>query len=270
MNNIRIALAVFQAHLNDVESNLDNTLQFIIEAKQKGADIICFPEMNLTGYSPRENIKAAAQSIPGPVSQHLLQLADREQIAIMAGLAEIDNHERLFASHLIALPQNKLHIYRKIHLAPPEKEVFSYGDAVSLFHYRGTTIGTQLCYDAHFPELTTRMALKGADLIFFPHASPRGTPKEKINSWMRHLTARAFDNGVFVAACNQTGNNINGSSFPGVALVIGPSGEVLAQHDSGKEGLLVVDLKADMLTQVRQHPMRYFIPNRRPKVYDIF
>lgn len=269
MNDIRIALAVFKSVSNDFESNLANTLYRVIEAKKAGADIICFPEMNLTGYNPRGDVRATAQPILGPVSKRLLQAADREQIAILAGLAEIDDTGRIFASHVTALPQNNLHVYRKIHLAPPEKEVFSYGNTVSLFQYQGATIGVQLCYDAHFPELTTHMALRGADLIFFPHASPRGTPKDKIKSWMRHLTARAFDNGVFVAACNQTGNNSNGASFPGVALVISPSGELIAQHDSGKEGLLLVDLNADMLAQVREHPMRYFLPHRRPELYDI-
>lgn len=269
MNDIRIALSVFKSIPDDFESNFTNTIDRVIAAKQAGADIICFPEMNLTGYNPRGNVKASAQSISGAVSERLLQAADHEKIAILAGLAEIDDTGRIFASHVIALPQKELHVYRKIHLAPPEKEVFSYGDTASLFQYQDTTIGVQLCYDAHFPELTTLMALRGADLIFFPHASPRGAPKDKIKSWMRHLTARAFDNGVFVAACNQTGNNSNGTSFPGVALVISPSGEIIAQHDSGKEGLLLADLKAEMLAQVREHPMRYFLPHRRPEVYDI-
>ena len=46
---------------------------------------------------------------------------------------------------------------------------------------------------------------------------------------MRHLPARAFDNGVFIVACNQTGTNGGGLSFPGVAMVIGPNGRVLAE-----------------------------------------
>ena len=125
MNDIRIALSVFKSIPNDFESNIANTMRVVVESKQKGADIICFPEMNLTGYNLHGNLKANAQSISGSVSKRLLQLADRENIAILAGLAEIDNNGCFYASHLIALPQNKLHVYRKIHLAPPEKEVFT-------------------------------------------------------------------------------------------------------------------------------------------------
>ncbi len=267
MKNLRIALAVFKSDLYNVEKNLARTTQLVIDAKQKRADIICFPELNLTGYNLKPEIKAKAQPVPGPASGHLLELAERYQIGILAGLTEVDREGQLFASHLTVLPSGAIQIYRKIHLAPPEKEIFSRGDIATLSEFRGVTFGVQLCYDAHFPELSTLMALKGADIIFFPHASPRGTPQKKIDSWMRHLTARAFDNGIFVAACNLTGSNRNGISFPGVALVISPVGEIIAKYDRGKEGLLVTDLSAKMLAHTRNHAMRYFLPNRQPDVY---
>jgi N-carbamoylputrescine amidase len=111
------------------------------------------------------------------------------------------------------------------------------------------------------------MALDGAEVIFMPHASPRGTPGEKRDSWMRHLPARAFDNAVFIVACNQTGDNGAGLAFPGLAVAIGPDGRVIAATADGQEGLLVADLDAERLAAVRSHPMRYFLPNRRPDVY---
>ncbi len=67
------------------------------------------------------------------------------------------------------------------------------------------------------------MAVKGAEILFLPHASPRGLAIDKHRSWMRHLTARAFDNSVFVVACNQTGYNGKGLTFPGNAVVLGHS-----------------------------------------------
>ena len=84
---------------------------------------------------------------------------------------------------------------------------------------------------------------------------------------MRHLPARAYDNSLFIIACNQTGKNKKGLSFPGIAVIIGPSGKVIAKDLSGKEGMLVVDLMAKDLDRVRSHRMRYFLPNRRPELY---
>ena len=96
-----------------------------------------------------------------------------------------------------------------------------------------------------------------------PHASPRGTAEEKYQSWMRHLPARSFDNGLFVVACNQIGDNRQGLTFPGVAIVLNPLGHVIAEKISQVETLLVADLKADAMQKVRDNRMRYFLPQRR-------
>jgi N-carbamoylputrescine amidase len=111
------------------------------------------------------------------------------------------------------------------------------------------------------------MAVDGVDVIFMPHASPRGTPQQKFDSWMRHLTARAYDNSVFIVACNQIGANQNGLDFPGLAVVVGPAGMILDKETAGCESMLVADLKSDDLSAVREHRMRYFLPNRRPEMY---
>ncbi len=267
MNDIRIAAVIFNSGVHQVDQNLARMLPWIKKARTKGANLICFPELNVTGYSTKPEIKSCAESIPGPISERLVQMAYENQIVILAGMAEKDEKGRIFASHLVVTPQNISGIYRKIHIAPPERHILSAGNTVPLFEIEGVKFGIQLCYDAHFPELSTRMAVDGADIIFMPHASPRGTPTEKINSWMRHLTARAFDNGVFIAACNQVGKNQNGLDFPGLAVVVGPSGKILAKDTTGCESMLVADLRSDDLSAVRDHRMRYFLPNRRPELY---
>jgi predicted amidohydrolase len=96
---------------------------------------------------------------------------------------------------------------------------------------------------------------------------PRGQAVDKHQSWMRHLPARAFDNGLFVVACNQRGNNENGLVFPGNAVAFSPSGEIMERRLSGSAAMLVADLTAEQLQHVRSHRMRYFLPNRRPGLY---
>jgi N-carbamoylputrescine amidase len=268
MKNIRVAAAIVNSPVGQTRKNLDRTAVWVAEAHRQGAAIICFPELNITGYSTHEDIKQAAEPIPGDVSRHLFQLARDYQICVLAGFVEQNKKGGLFASHLVATPDKISGVYRKIHIAPPEREVFSPGSSVPLFDISGVKAGIQLCYDVHFPELSTRMAVEGADILFMPHASPRGTSAEKFQSWMRHLTARAFDNGLFVVACNQAGNNQKGLQFPGVAVIIGPDGEVLDKKSGDEEGILIADLNAEDLANVRNHRMRYFLPNRRPEIYN--
>lgn len=267
MKDIRIAAVIMNSPVAKSRQNLDKMTGWIKAAKKQGASLICFPEMNITGYSIHEEIIQTAESIPGSITQNLSQLAEKEKMIILAGMAEKDREGRIFASHLVIDSDGIIGVYRKLHIAPPERSIFTPGDRVPLFNKPGVKFGIQLCYDAHFPELSTHMALKGAELIFMPHASPRGAPEEKFNSWMRHLTARAFDNGLFIVACNQTGENEKGLSFPGIAVIIGPTGEVMEKNLNGKEEMIVAELKAHDLIRVRKHEMRFFLPNRRPDVY---
>ncbi len=267
MKDIRIAAVIFNSVVNQAHHNLDRMVPWVKQAKNQGANLICFPELNVTGYSTRPDIKESAEPLPGPTWVRLQLWALEFQIVIRAGMAEKDENGRIFASHLVVTPQDISGIYRKLHIAPPELGIFSPGNAIPLFETEGVNLGIQLCYDVHFPELSTRMAVDGADIIFMPHASPRGTPPEKLTSWLRHLSARAFDNSVFIVACNQNGDNQKGLQFPGVAVVIDPSGEIIKKNISGQDGIIITDLKAGTLEAVRGHRMRYFLPHRRPEVY---
>ena len=256
MKDIRIAAVVCRCPLGQVKHNLERTRYWTLRARKKGAALICFPELNLTGYSNREEITNHAISTHGPEIDGLVRLSVDQQVALLVGFAEKAQDGRIFAS------------YRKLHLAPPEADQFSPGETLPVFHWSGVRFGIQLCYDAHFPELSTRMAETDADMIFMPHASPRGQAMDKHQSWMRHLPARAFDNGLFVVACNQIGNNENGLVFPGNAVAFSPSGAIIETRLSGDSGMMVADLTADQLRHVRSHRMRYFLPNRRPGIYS--
>jgi predicted amidohydrolase len=269
MQDIRIAAMIFRSIPMDVHRNLNAMTHWIKMSKNNGAHIICFPELNISGYSMLEKINYAAEPVPGPITRKLSNLSEAHEIIILAGIVEKDDNGHVFSSHLVIRPDGFVGVYRKLHIAPPEQDIFTPGNAIPLFEARGVKFGIQLCYDAHFPELSTLMAVKGADLIFIPHASPRGTPEEKYRSWMRHLTARAFDNSLFIVACNQTGENEKGLCFPGIAIIIGPSGNVIKKKLSNKESLVLVDLKSEDLDRIRKHRMRYFLPNRRPELYEL-
>ncbi|MBC2711938.1 MAG: nitrilase [Desulfosarcina sp.] len=268
MKDIRIAAVVCRCPVGQVKHNLERTRYWTLRARKKEAALVCFPEMNLTGYSNREEIAEHAISAQGSEIDALLRLAVDQKIALLVGFAEKTEDGTLYASHIAITPEGRTGVYRKLHLAPPEEDHFSPGETLPVFHWSGIRFGIQLCYDAHFPELSTRMAEADADVIFFPHASPRGQAADKHQSWMRHLPARAFDNGLFVVACNQTGDNKNGLVFPGNAVVFSPSGEIIETRLSGNSGMLVADLTADQIHHVRSHRMRYFFPNRRPRLYS--
>jgi len=266
-DKITIALVVCNASFGEIDSNLTAMLGWVEKALAGGAAIVCFPELNVTGYGNKKEMQALAQTVPGFASRNISTMAKNAGLTILAGLAESAPGGRIYASHLVAAPDGTIEVYRKLHLAPPEKSTFTPGDRVPVFNAGGLKFGIQLCYDAHFPELSTRMTAMGAEAIFIPHASPRGDAATKHASWMRHLPARAYDNSVFIAACNQIGPNGNGLSFPGNGVVLGPSGDIIADHLIDKDGILFAELRRENLQWVRKHEMRHFFPNRRPELY---
>ena len=267
MKDLRIGAVIMRSVLGETSENLNRTSAWVRKAASQRVDLVCFPELNLTGYSVREVARSVAEPIPGPLSEAVVQMAHENGVVILAGLIERGEDGSIFASQLVAAEHGVQGIYRKCHLSPFEQSLYASGDAFPVFNVRDTTFGIELCYDTHFPEMSTLLTLKGAEILFCLHASPRGTPKEKQRSWMRHLTARAFDNGAFVVACNQAGDNNDGLQFPGLALTLNPSGEVINEDISGDEGILITDLSAAELAHVRENRMRHFLPNRRPELY---
>lgn len=256
-----------RSELGKPEVNLARMGFFVRKASSSGVHIICFPEACVTGYGVDPSIVDHALMIPGKETDVIVKLAKDCEITILAGMIEKASKGSLYITHAVVSPDGKIGIYRKIHLAPPERRIFKPGADLPLFKASGVTFGVGLCYDGHFPELCTILALKGAEVLFFPHASPRGSPEQKMARWMRYLPARSYDNGLFLVACNQTGRQRYGLSFPGVGLIIDPKGRIIARSTGWRERMITAWLRGDLLKKVRTHSMSHFLANRRPEVY---
>ena len=261
MKKIRVTLVIQNCPVNCFEHNLDQTFKAVNSAASANPDFIVFPEMNLTGYSSSDVSNAIL--VDHAWTDKLSKLASDFNTAILSGLVEKTPGGRIYVTHLIFRPGQVVARYRKIHLSPFEAPFFAPGSTAGVFRHKGVNFGIQLCYDAHFPELSTAMALKQADIVFMPHASPRGNPKEKSASWMRHLTARAFDNTIFIAAVNQTGDNGAGLNFPGISMIIGPDGFLADEKNRKSSFIQTHELDMDHLKRIRTSKMGYFLPNRR-------
>ena len=268
MSQLRAALVVQNCRIGRFDANLSRCLELICRAAAENARIVVFPEMNLTGYAAGPGIEEIARPLDTQWVAKLSSAAQKMNITVLAGLAEKDDPRGIRATHLVFTPEGGLDMYRKIHLAPQENGSCLPGNQIRVFEAFGIRFGIQLCYDAHFPELSTAMALEKADVIFMPHASPRGTPEEKLASWMRHMTARAFDNGLYIAAVNQCGDNGAGLAFPGLSLVIGPDGLLKSKRIEGGETIHMADIDLDLIKAIRSHRMRYFLPNRRTDLFS--
>jgi predicted amidohydrolase len=269
MNDLRVAAVVMRSGLGEIESNLEKMGEFVQQAASENAEVICFPEMSITGYALRDEIREIAEPVPGPSTREVQRMADESNTMILAGLAERTGGDGVAITQVVVLPSGDMRTYRKLHLSLGEQEYFQAGHEIPVFRIGGTTFGVELCYDAHFPELSTILALKGAEVLFMPHASPPPeSSNEKRDRWLRYLSARAYDNGVFVVACNQAGEGGGGIRFAGVALVLDPRGEVIAETAGDEDSMIVATLEAEALIRTRNTRMGFFLAHRRPELYE--
>jgi N-carbamoylputrescine amidase len=268
MKDIHVAAVVMRSGFGETESNIEKIGRYVKAAAQQGAEVVCFPEMSITGYALKEEIRGLAEPIPGPSTKKIQRIAGDSGSIVVAGLAERKENGGIAVSQVVASPDGALGVYRKTHLSMGERALFEPGDETPVFAAGGTTFGVQLCYDAHFPELSTMLALKGAEILFIAHASPPPeSADQKRERWMRYLAARAYDNSVFVVACNQTGDGGAGISFSGVGLILDPRGEAIAETSGDDESMMIVELKAELLSRTRNARMGFFLPHRRPDLY---
>jgi len=267
MEDLKVAAVAMRSVVGKKAENLARMETLADRAARKGARAVCFPEMNISGYGLREEMESFAEAIPGPSADAVLKMAKTYNLLILAGLAEKRGKNRFFISQFAAGPAGLLGVYRKLHLGPPEEGIYQAGDEFPVFHFEKIPFGIELCFDGHFPELSTLLALKGAEVIFVPHASPRESSEQKQERWLRYLTARAYDNSVFVVACNQEGKGESGLNFSGAALVLDPRGEVIASSKEDGGGMIFAELKKDTLQRVRESPRGFFLRKRRPDLY---
>jgi predicted amidohydrolase len=270
MNNLmRVGAAACPAIVNDIEANLAAAADWADRAAAAGVELLLFPELSLTGYASGEP-PVMPITAGHPACRRMTELAAGRGIILAAGFAWRENGARYLA-HGLWLPDGTAHIYKKTHLGQRERREYAAGDQLSVFALPKVTVGIQLCLEQHFPEITQTLVLKGAQLILCPHATPRLNAAERRESWHISLRARAYDNCVYVLAANQMGDNGQGTTYHGGALLVGPAGQVAAEDFSGQPAMIVADLDLDQVVNVRSTPQgmcrRFYAHERRPELY---
>lgn len=270
MHDVRIAVVQMNSRVGDLESNLARMERFLEDAATRDVEIVCFPELSISGYNPGDSRVPEPQPLPGPYSERLAQMGRQFNLVFLTGLLERGHNGVVYNTQVVAGPDGVLGWYRKTHVPTSEIGTWSCGGALPLFSHPKLKFGVEICYDSHFPEVSTALAERGAELLFFPHASggPETAP-EKRARWLRYMPARAYDNTVFIAVCNQVGDNGAGRVFAGVSFICNPHGVVIAEaRSSDSEELVIAELKSAELTTARNVPESFFRHFRRPEKYS--
>lgn len=268
MQDVRIAVVQMSCRVGESEANIARMEQFLNDAATGNVDLVCFPELSVQGYTAGDAAASTPEPISGPSTEALASIGRRLGITFMAGLLERDVSGIIYNTQMIFGPQGTVGSYRKMHVPTSEIGTWSCGSDIPAFEHPKVRYGIEICYDAHFPEVSTILAERGAEILFLPHASGVGaSAADKKAGWLRFIPARAYDNTVYVAVCNQVGDNGTGKIFSGVSFICDPHGEVIAESSTTSEEMVVADLKGDDLAKARAFADGFFRHFRRPEIY---
>ena len=268
MQDLRIAMVQMNSRVAEQERNLATIARFTEQAAAQQADIICFPELSVCGYNAGDPSTPDPEPLKGASLRRLEEISGDHDMTVVAGFLERDVSGIVYNTQVVCGPQGYVGHYRKTHVPDVEIGAFCHGDALPVFDHAKARYGIEICYDSRFPEVSTILAGKGAEVIFLPHASPGENRQEKRARWMRYVPARAYDNNVFVAICNHVGDNGAGRVFTGVTFVCDPTGVVIDELESGtEEGMIVTDLRAPDMAESRREVTMFFRHFRRPEMY---
>ena len=269
MQDVRIAMIQMTCRVGDTDANIARIESFLQEAAGKAIDIICFPELSVSGYNPGDTENPTPEPIPGPSTDKLESLARNYRTWFVPGMLERGKNGVVYNTQIVYSPNGLVGLYRKTHVPTSEIGTWSQGADLPIFDHPKVRFGVEICYDSHFPELSTALSERGAELLLLPHASGgEETAAQKKRRWLKYVPARAYDNTVFVAVCNQVGDNGAGRKFVGVTFVCDPIGEVIADAKRGsREEMVIVDLKASSLAEKRSVPEWFFRYFRRAELY---
>ena len=264
---IKLALAQISSRRESKKENLQKIEEFTVKAKEQAADLVIFPELSLTGYVLHDQIYELAETIPGPSTKRIEDLAKKTGMHIIFGMPELSEKTKatIFNTAVFVGPKGFIGKYRKMYLPThsvfEEKRYFRSGYQTATFNTPIGNIGLFICYDIFFPEICRLTRLKGAELMVCISASPAVR-----RGYFEILTAaRALENTAFLAYVNLAGVE-DGLQFWGGSRLVSPTGAPLAKAKYDEEDLVICEVD---YRDIR--PAETFIPtlrDLRPELFD--
>jgi predicted amidohydrolase len=296
MDNLRISTAQFENRSGDKAYNLDVIEKLSRKAAGEGSNVITFHECSVTGYTFARNLSKQqmldlAEFIPeGESISRLKQIANDNNIVVLAGLFEKDENDNLFKAYVCVDKSGLVAKFRKLH--PFINPYLLPGDSYCVFDLLGWKCGILICYDNNIIENVRATKLLGADIIFMPHVTmctPSTRPGAgfvdpklwenretdstslrlefdgmKGRGWlMKWLPARAYDNAIYAVFSNPIGMD-DDQLKNGCSMIVDPFGDVIAECRTFDDSFVTATLTPEKLTQAGG--LRY-IKARRPELY---
>ena len=250
---VRLALCQANLPVGDINGNLERLRVRIREARSRGADLVVFPELALTGYPPEDlllkpgfvrDAAAALRDLSAGVSGIVALVGAPDGVLDDGAAPRAD--PRLHNGAAVLADGGIAAFYHKHHLPNyavfDERRYFTPGRQAVVIELGDRRLGVTVCEDIWVAGGPAEWAVREgrAEIVVNLSASPyhraKGREREQL------FAARCVDHGCFLAFCNAVGGQ-DELVFDGHSLVIAPDGTVLARGKQFEEELLIVDVE---------------------------
>lgn len=242
--------------------NVQKVVHWIERAvRETKARLVVVPETVTTGFVPRvpaAELWDVVDILPGALSAPIAKAAKHLGVYVVFPTYE-RGEERgvVYNSAALIDPHGEvIGVYRKTHLFPTERKSAggwsTPGIKPVVVETEMGNIGLTICYDGDFPEIYRCEAIMGAEIICRPSALLRS-----FEIWEMTNKARAYDNHVYLLACNMVGPDAGDNYYFGHSMIVSPIAQVQALA-RGTEEVIAVELDPDpikKLTYGAQTPM---------------
>ncbi len=263
MRNLRIALAQINPIVGDLKYNANKIIEHIKKAEEVKADLICFPELALTGYPP-EDLLLKPQFVEDNLKALENIVENTEDVVSVVGF--VDAEDDIYNAAAVIYNGEVKGVYRKMFLPNygvfDEERYFQAGREPNIFVINDINVGITICEDIWYADGPALIqSLNGAELIVNLSSSPYHVGKRDFRK--RMLSTRASDYCSFVAYVNLVGGQ-DELVFDGGSMVFDEEGNLIAQARIFEEDFLVVDLNIEAVFRKRLHD-----PRRRKEKLEV-
>lgn len=266
---------------------LENALAKVREAASQGAQIILLPELFENWYfcqeKSYENYHLATTLEENPAVCELRKIAHDFRVVLPVSYYERVGNTTFNTVAVIDADGSILGQYRKTHIPDDhfyqEKFYFTPGDTgFKVWDTAYAKIGVGICWDQWFPETARFMAVKGAELLFYPTAigSEPILEVDSMPHWRRCMQGHGACNLMPVIAanrvgletvepCAENGNQSSSLRFYGSSFITDGTGDLVTSMDRDSEGVITASFNLDALAEDRLSWGLF--RDRRPELY---
>ena len=280
MTTLNVAALQLALGNEDESANIAAVSDLVADAAGQGAQVILPPELFSGPYFCREE-KDEFFALARPTTEHpsviaMQKLAKQLGVAIPTSFFERDGHHYYNTLAMIGADGEVMGTYRKSHIpdGPGYEEKFYFrpgNDGFKVWDVFGARIGVGICWDQWYPETARCLALKGAQVLFYPTAigsEPKDADMDTSRMWRRAMIGHAVSNCMPVVAANRIGHEGSqeaGNTFYGHSFICDEWGDMIAEYGAQETGVLVAELDLDA---ARKHRASWgFFRDRRPQLY---